>query len=423
MDRLKSCNLVKARECNRAGGMLADLMFVLMLALPMVDSFNGFLNDGGNEGGLSFGMAYRILVILVFATASFLGMQRRLLVAAGVAVSGIIIIPHIGDLVHSASFVVLTIKTMLPLICIAGFVSVDMEGRTVEGRLKMLFRSWALLFPVTIFIPLIFGTGFNTYGSMSAGYKGFYYSQNDLCFVLVMLFYFSGIDALRSEDKRHSISAIVSVLLTGACILLLGLKSGYIMMLVSAVLWLFDRSVPTSRKRIVVLVAFIAVLILSVLFDDEIRLIVNRWLYNYNVSDSFGTFVSSGRFERIPKSIEKLNAVYGGPFWMLFGAGQRAMEVLHPYMFAEMDVFDILFEYGVAGCLLICGTYLSFLFLRIPSKESWTKCMLVIACAMSTLGGHVLNSPLSGMVFAAVLALIWVASRDDYREESFSMVK
>ena len=44
---------------------IKKIFWYLLCFLPFADSLNGYLNGGGNEGGLSFGIIYRIVIILI----------------------------------------------------------------------------------------------------------------------------------------------------------------------------------------------------------------------------------------------------------------------------------------------------------------------------------------------------------------------
>ena len=46
---------------------LKNLYWFLLLILPFMDTANGVINNGGNDGGISLGIVYRIIMICFFS--------------------------------------------------------------------------------------------------------------------------------------------------------------------------------------------------------------------------------------------------------------------------------------------------------------------------------------------------------------------
>lgn len=382
----------------------ARLLYLLFLPLPLVDSLNGMINGGGNDGILSLGMMYRICIIAYCCFVILKGVipKRSLTVFVGIVL--LFGLPHAFDLID-ASFLSLTIKTMLPILCIEAFIKECAEGKLGRRDLERLIDAWSVLFPLAVLLPLAFGLGFQTYSGEDVGYKGFFYAQNDLCFVLSILFYFCCGRVFRNASFLN----VVKLLLIGICIVLLGMKSGYLLACLSIAYWVM-RSEITLMKRIgIVVVIGLAALAAIPFVSDSVGSILNRWMYFSSSSNSFLAFFSSGRLERIPVAVDFLSSTEPNPAWFIFGVGMRYGESLAPFGLVEMDPLDLFFQFGVLGTVFLLAYYLRFLFVR-PSEDSrHYRFALLMAFALSISAGHVLNSALSAMAFAVMCSLVWAS--------------
>lgn len=381
------------------------LLYLLFLPLPIIDSLNGVLNGGANEGFLSIGMAYRLCVIAYCFLVLVRGMIPKRFLAIAVAILALIIVPHAFDLTDG-SFLSLSIKTLLPILCIEAFIKeADNDSQTTHDNLERLIRYWSILFPLAILIPFALGIGFQTYGEGSVGYKGFFYAQNDLCFILSVLFFFACKEAL----ERPSAARTLQLILIGLCILLLGLKGGYILMLVSAAYWIMKSKMTMLRRLTITLAICVFAMLVAPFVSEIMASIVGRWAYFSNISNSFLGFFTSGRLERIPVALDYLSDTELNPAWFLFGSGMRYGKCLAPFGLIEMDPIDLFFQFGLCGSSLFVGYYLSFLFVKLPDDKRHYRMALIMALVLSIAAGHVLNSALSTMALSVLCGLAWSA--------------
>ena len=382
----------------------ARLLYLLFLPLPLVDSLNGMINGGGNEGFLSLGMLYRICIIAYCCFVILKGVIPKRALTVFVATIALFGLPHAFDLID-ASFLSLAIKTMLPVLCIEAFIKECSEGKLGRRDLEQLIDVWSVLFPLAVLLPLVLGLGFQTYGAEDVGYKGFFYAQNDLCFVLSILFFFCCGRVFRNASFLNA----VKLLLTGICIVLLGMKSGYLLACLSVAYWVM-RSEITLMKRVGIVVAIgFAALAAAPFVSDAVGSILNRWMYFSNSSDSFLDFFSSGRLERIPVAVDFLSSTESNPAWFIFGVGMRYGESLAPFGLVEMDPIDLFFQFGALGTAFLLAYYLRFLSVKPSEDGRQYRFALLMAFALSISAGHVLNSALSAMAFAVMCSLAWVS--------------
>lgn len=383
-------------------------LYFAFLVLPLIDSLNGCLNNGGNEGVLSVGALYRSVIILysVFAILRD-GVPKRTLVVLASCVC-LIILPHVCDLIN-VEFLSLTVKTVLPILCIEVLIKKWSVGEINEAWVEKLLSGWSALFPLVIIVPLVLGLGFQTYGSGGAGYKGYFYAQNDLCFALSVLFFFS----FGRVVRNITLSNVIKLLSLGLCIVLLGMKSGYFMLVISILYWLVQGDASSKTKSVIFSVTvLLGALFLWLVFSSP-NSILERWKYFSNASDSFLSFFSSGRIERIPQAALSLSGSDIGSTWILFGSGTLYGSFIAPYGLVEMDPFDLFFQYGLVGLAFFAFYYGRFLICRLPRDRRFYRLALIMALTMSLLAGHVLNSALSSMVFAVLCGAAWIAGAAD----------
>lgn len=387
----------------------SNTLYLFFLVLPLMDSLNGCLNKGGNWGFLSLGIVYRmalILYCLLFLLRS--GIQKRTILVLS-ACACLIILPHLFDFLDE-NFLSLTVKTVLPILCIEVFISKCSSGDISEKWFETLLNAWCVLFPLTIIVPYLFGFGFQTYGSGSVGYKGFYYAQNDLCFVLSLLFFFS----CGRIVKKISFSNVIKLISLAFCIILLGMKSGYLLLAVSIFYWLLKGDFSSKSKAVLIGAIMLLGLLFFGLSADSINSVFERWIYFWKKSENFLMFLSSGRIGRIPQVAFSLANSDISPFWILFGSGTVYSDFVYPFGLIEMDPFDLFFQYGLIGITFFSVYYGSFLTCRLPKNKKYYRFALVMSLIMSLLAGHVLNSALSSMVFAVLCSSAWsVKSTDD----------
>lgn len=380
----------------------AKLLQLILVILPFVDTLNGFFNDGANESGISFGIIYRV-VVLFFCGVMLLirGMYKSdlyclLLVLFGIVMS-LFSTTNIG-------YLILLFKLLLPLLLVFLFKVYIEKELLPPAFFENMFNLWGIFFVSTILIPYVLGIGFQTYGEGAVGYKAFYYSQNDLGFILVLLFAYS---LIRLNNKKD-ITTIVVAFLTFLCGIILGLKSVYLIYFLFILVFLYGKrlTIPNVIKNIYYTVIGSGFLyLLFIFFSENILAIISRWDYFLKQSASLVSFLTSSRIDRLPRVFSWLSeADYRG---LILGTGLEYTEVTSSYVSMiqiEMDFFDVLFQIGIFGVLGVYSTYLGILyFYKVPRIY---KFLFIIALSYSFLVGHVIESALSGMFFAVFIGLI-----------------
>ena len=387
------------------------ILFVLFAILPIVDSLNGLINQGGNEGLFSLGVVYRALVCLICLFVIGQSHPKIKTIVLYIILVSILLIPHLFQLTNS-TYLMLVVKTLLPILCIEALTRMGEPSRNINV-LHTLIRIWSVLFPLAVIIPELLGGGFQTYRYELIGYKGFFYAQNDLCFVLVILFFFACKGALQDLSPYYALALV----LNGLCLLQLGLKGGYVLAFLSLIYWAVHNRVPKKWKTKVIIGLILVCLVSLFILSDVVMGIFGRWSYFLRNSDSLVTFFWSGRIDRVPIAINYLNETYGWLSWLPFGSGLSYVSSIAPAGLIEIDPVDILLQFGIFGLGALSLYYGSIIKLRIPQDSRYLQIAASIAILMSLTAGHVFNTALSGMVLGVVLGLVRLTGKSVLSED------
>lgn len=370
--------------------------YFLLIILPLMDSLNGYMNNGGNDGGLSIGIVYRIIIIFCVVYLWIKNGIKKRQVGILLSIMIVIVISAIIGNGNFFAYINRIFRLILPIVMVMSYESMN---KNYDGFCYKVFEYWSILFPLTIAVPYLLGWGFNTYGSGAVGYKGFYYAQNDIGYILAILYMFMMFEI----SDKFSINKLVRSLVLLAANIMLGLKSNYILMVVLTIGYIFIQSkkhkTQLSKIFVVAVIALGSMAIFRV-YSDEINQIITRWDYFYKNRDLL-SFITSARSDRIKPAISWLYS-HLGIIGLIFGSGLEytfhTMTVNNNII--EMDFFDLFFQMGLIGVVLIYGYYFS-IFKRYKFRRFYFWAFL-LSIAIGFFAGHVLESALSGMFFALI---------------------
>lgn len=372
-----------------------SIYLFFLLILPIIDSINGYINGGGNEGGLSLGIIYRTVILLICMIIYFnIGVHSTRIVTFFTVIYSITI--AILNYRNGSMFFLLT-KLLLPIVILeTNCKLIKAKQLTYEKYIKII-NIWLWMFPLTIVVPYFLKIGFNTYGSEAVGYKGFYYAQNDIGYILIICYLLVLLKVIEQFSLANSMCLIIALF----CNLLLGLKSNYLMIFVVTSFAIFRRTKKNKFWKICTLViVFLGGAFVWVFFQKEIQEIIERWKYFINLNGFVSLFFST-RNERIIPSFQYMINRAG---WMsvIFGGG-LCYTMINASLHIEMDIFDIYFQLGTIGVMLIYGYYFG-IYSSCKSKllRSKFKIAFLLSIIVSTLAGHVLETALSGMFFSMI---------------------
>lgn len=381
---------------------IEQIVILLFSILPVIDSVNGILITRGLP---SIGIVYKFLVLGILLVFTL----RRGAIAKGLLLGGLIAIGYIvavivtnvavfsaplqnGDFAVKLIFNILTLIFLLNLLK-TGFLS----GKSIYTMLHI--NCW--LMAVMILVPYALGLGYTIY-SGGVGYKGFFFSNNELSVALIILFYFS----LYRVAVRLSAERIALLLLTMVCVLLLNTKSGMAACLLGGGLFVAEYLLrkDTKYKGLVIAAVLMGLLVTWSFIAEQIRSFMTRQTYLYNLyGGSMLDTIVSGRTFYLEKAWTALMDSPATAFHLLLGNG-FCSDIL-----VEMDFIDIFFYLGALGVAALCVMAVwGFLAAGKNFRRDRTKVLAIgylTILGFSFLAGHTLFMATSGCYFVLYLCL------------------
>ena len=305
-----------------------------------------------------------------------------------------------------------------------------------------------LILSLSIHIPYILGLGYSTYADRFGyfGARGFFYSGNDITAVLMLLIPIALINYImlpplcpdrrmrlkdllpKDEERRRHLFYLAAPSTALTALFSIATKTAFIAFGVTTLVFgiYYWRGGKKSGDKIHwqsfrrVFIAFAAIFAFLSLFGlikdlaETLERLRNIWLVTNPLERVF-----SGRGEKLAAAFNAFKA--GGPFAWIFGIGRGTQRYI-----IEMDVFEVLFYYGVCGAL-------SMLWLYIKLGVGMLKCFIpkrqepyALACFVSVgltaayalVAGHVLFSVTSGFYFVFMLLyshLYFAGSKEEFK--------
>lgn len=378
--------------------------YILILwILPIIDSLNGLINGGGNENGISLGIIYRFGIVVISLLYWLLyGLNKKFLVYFLSLIIYLIVSIVLNNNEETSSYVILLFKLVLPIIIIMTIDSLSNRGLITKRNISFLMDSWVIIFPLTLLITYALGLGFATYGDGTSsggenvGFKGLYYAQNDISYIIDILYLY----IINKLSIKVTLKNIIEFLLVLTSSLLMGLKGNYLIIILVTVVYVFKAESKASKKiQKIILFALIVISIIAFfgIFSSDIEKMIVRWQYFYN-KNGLISFITSTRSDRIIPTYEWITTELGFP-GVLLGSGYSYTSVVIS-KFIEMDPFDLFFQLGIIGCVFIYGFYIK-LYVKNKSTNFYSVALL-LTLLISTLSGHVLETALSGVFLGVV---------------------
>ena len=297
----------------------------------------------------------------------------------------------------------------------------------LQKRINAILCASQGLLALGVVLPFLFGMGFYTYADPLGyrGCRGFFYAGNDVTAALLLLTPLTLCELLERFREMGALRSALFVLSNAAsfaAMLLVGTKTSFVAAAVIALACLVfcvcralgkRRDAKPLLRLLLVLAAVLALLALLYLVGraDPFAAIrgsiggVEQYVEVVDMENGLGveTVLFSGRTATLREAFAQFRARL--PLSALFGIGRGSQSHI-----IEMDVFEVLFYYGVLGAAAMLWPYLRRGLPLIPALlRRWSLSALAgllslgLAAAYLVLAGHVLFSVTSGFFFAFVI--------------------
>lgn len=382
---------------------LLILLFYIISLFPIIDSLNGYyLNLGKN---IVLGQITRMIFLSLILILFFLNYNSKIkkniiwmsifLVLIFFSIMFQKVFPSYSDV--KINYLV-SIKFLTLVFSIEGLVGLAKMKIIKYNYIKSLIYINSLLISLLILVPYVLGIGFNIY-SDGSGFKGFYYAQNELTGVLIMLYSYVVIDTVKELNIRK-ICTIILLLIT--C-LLMSSKSSLILCVgitISGLIVYFylNRIRIKLKVCIFTLIIFILLILLAFFsFKDVIEdfLMRQSYLYKFFEGNIF-TYLTSNRTGLLENSFSNFK---NSDFMFIRALFGNAGESFPP---VEMDFFDLYFYFGILGLIIFIFFLFNKCILIMKNNKEISICF-IIAILFASLTGHIFFYGIAGSYFALII--------------------
>lgn len=363
--------------------------------LPIIDSFNGCYLD---RGLFSIGLLYKFILIIAIAMILLINnkMSQKIFEIWLTVFSYVFFVIFIncmaGEVVQSKEYPIKLLFNISIFLLLIQMKKSDLISG--EDFFKMLDVNTNLMI-VCLLIPYFLGYGFSIYAG-EIGYKGFFYSQNELTVTMIALFCF----VLYKIFQNINIFSLLQLTGIIVCILLTNSKASMITCVLGVIVliigYLFNNR--TKCKLALVLILGLSCVLAKNFIIEQYHLFVIRQetlvnIYNGSIID----IITSGRLFYVAEAWNELK--YGGLtfFRFIFGNGFCSR------LLCEMDFVDMFFFLGIIGVVLtIIGLVYVLKKIIDNSKNDSSYIRLfsiILLLGYSFCAGHVLFVSTSGCYF------------------------
>ena len=264
----------------------------------------------------------------------------------------------------------------------------------------------SLIIYISIFlISYVFNIGYSNYVAeeKKVGYRGLFNSINEISAILVILYYYA-FNYLKSKKVYLIIITILLFVisyLTGTKVLLGGLLLIVLINITPTIVSKWKQ----QNNRIKVLMILLSIIIIALL------------IYLFLQTNVYKNMVVQAKFFKVETifSLEGINKVIFNDRLSFLATNNKYylaqniyMKILgigynNPLKLVEIDIFDILYRYGLVG-LSLTITSLIYMFKNL-SKNKKAILVAIILSIISLTSGHVLISPAVCIYFGIILLM------------------
>ncbi len=382
------------------------ITFLLFVITPIIDTINGLYILAHGATGLSIGTFYRIFLLFFVVCKSI---NYKIILKQYILLFSFILVGSLRGIVLGIFFNSLTysVKWILPLILIYYFTIACKNKHEIQKCLTMCLDIWSWYVPFSLVVEYTFHIGYIAYHD--AGFKGLYYSTNDIALVLIVLYIY----ILHKLFTKISIALLLQLTFTFIAIIILATKSSIIFAVFSFFYYLLKKKEFHKKNVFILIILFLigSIFIYGKMYH-EINNLLGRYINMWKITSKdsifkhFMSFATSGRTDRIHSYFQLINNDNSIFYNLLFGW----IEPDNAHVI-EMDFHDLLCQYGLIGFIIIIFEYL-LLFKKYVKKSEPYWLITIVCFIYALLAGHVISGVLSGTIFSIVFSLLLLSHYD-----------
>ena len=391
---------------------------------PVIDLLTGLSTNKTNLS-LSLGIIVRTIFLLFIVIVSIFIFKKKKLIIPYLIIGLYFVFFLIGNILYKDNVLINEIHGFIrtfyfPILLITMY-SINDNVRIS----KMLLFTTLFIYLLLIFIPMIFGIGFQTYDITKAGTLGFYDSANEISGIISLL---TPIIFIIFFNTKNNIVKFLFFILYLIVILMVGTKTSFITLVITIIMSFIYLVIYSIKKKTyknlikISLITIIGIVVISLIvpktnFYKNIETHLD-YLKVDKVTDIFKDEELIDHFifsQRLTFLNDKAN-IYSNAnnYQRLFGLGytkdNKTMKLI------EMDLFDVYYNHGIIGFIVFITITLYVLInvIKKRSKSNYEKYMLSLSAlliiVLSYITGHIITAPAVDII--AVIILLSLMKRN-----------
>lgn len=360
--------------------------FFFACIILAIDSLNGFFLFKGINFPVSIG--FKLLFTITMVVGLFLLSNNKFYIwfFLFVIFSTVINIP---SLVNNPNFffesLILSQKFLFTVLTY--FYFTEYFKTTSNLNYNFVFNINFIVIISNIILSII-GLGYYAY-DVGVGFTGFFFAPNEISFLVLIICSHFMHEVNLKKPKYFLVIFILFLIIS----VLLAMKVVIIGVFLVG-LFIFFRGAITLKKITFASVIFLLLLSVVLKYSFLLESFVNMLEWRYNNSENLINFILSDRDTYL---IENFGLYINSSFFVLLFGIEKTLTV-------EMDLFDVLFNYGLIGFIII---YLFFAYVALPFRKkqnnSDSRFLLlvnILVIITSLFVGHFVFSAMGGFFFA-----------------------
>jgi glycosyltransferase involved in cell wall biosynthesis len=403
----------------------SKLAYFLLAITAIVDFINGFFLYKFPDMTISIGKYFRIIVLVVMLSYIIKYYRFKKYANYLLFISLYFILNTLSTYYYHRSFsilfgdLIIVSKLLLPLIIITAFIELNNIQNVKLESIEYIIKVNMFFIPLSLLIPKLLNLGISAYGA-NIGYKGYYFSNNELSIVLSVMFIFSLEFMYRyiRINAKVSIAYIVNIVFITIALMLIGAKTSYIIIALALLIYILryiknnfnyykeNKVILVKNITMILGLLLLSAVIIGIFFYKEIMEIVSRQTYFIN-NRSFLSFILSDRDILFSNLWNDRVSGNMNIYTLLFGFRKISNVYNNTFLTIEMDAHAIFINYGLVGSLLISVFYYRIFTYKSLREYKYLfpyRFSYIITILFSILAGHVMFGAFAG-TFLAIVAM------------------
>jgi hypothetical protein len=386
-----------------------EKLFILFLSLTaLIDLINGIIISINDSTSFTIGKVVRPLLILITVIIIIRSKRIKTIIGVGIFFSYFILDNIFTFFFHRQVNILAMDLTnvskllLLLAIIVAGKILIE-DNKITRKDLKKVILINLRVITISLIICKIFNLGESAYIN-DVGFKGYFYSNNELSIVLSLIFIYYCNDIYIMVNNKTNVPKstffdLISVIIS---LLWIGAKTSFIVVFITLIIYFIKllKKVNIIKNIKIIGIAIgiitISIGIFTLLFNKEINEIISKQIYQFQTR-SLLNFILSDR--NLYWDTIKENYILNNRSILNDLIGYRNSTINGTtFINIELDANVVYLNFGVIGLMLIIGLFTKILVYS--NKKFILIYPYIIYVLFSLTAGHVLFGAFAGTFFA-----------------------